>query len=302
MNSRIYWELCQTYNNLYEDNHVIDYLIDGGYASSVDAARIIAENMGSDWYNFIVEGRDPKTEKNVSQLSDDLTQLRSEQRAIQQELFRNPGDKRLLSKMTDIVSKIQRLTKARGELSSIQKIGRSSTSVTDEPRPRGQVPSEEGPADARVREIKGLMSALRRRINSEGNTPENSAEMSRLRSRLNTAQRTATQAEGGRGRPTGASRGSVPQTPTSGAAGAPDRGATNRQRQLTKRADAILANDPGAPRTPTYVNPQGVRVPLNAVSPDPERFRTDRSGTREIRTQRSIVPGRRETEGYGLKE
>lgn len=302
MNSRIYWELSQAYNNLYENNHIIDYLIDGGFASSVDGARVIAENMGADWYNFIVEGRDPKTDKNLSQLSDELTKLRSEQRKIQQELLRNPGDKKLLSRMREIVSKIQGLTKARGELSSIQKIGKTSTSVTDEPRPRGQAPSEEGPADARVREIKSAMSALRRKINSEGNTPENSAEMSRLRGRLNTAQRTATQAEGGRGRPTGASRGSAPQTPKSGAAGAPDRGATNRQRQLTRRADAILANDPGAPRTPTYVNPQGVRVPLNAVSPDPDRFPTDRSGTIETRTQRSIVPGRRETEGYGLKE
>lgn len=64
MESKIYWDLCQTYQNLYDINEsveedysevVLEYLLDEGYADDVDQAEVILEYMSDEWLEEILE-------------------------------------------------------------------------------------------------------------------------------------------------------------------------------------------------------------------------------------------------------
>lgn len=256
MNSRIYWELSQAYNNLYENNHIIDYLIDGGFASSVDGARVIAENMGADWYNFIVEGLKKTDTSKPSEMSARIQELDVEIRKLK-ELSKRPGG---LSPEQQI--KLAKLSK---EQSTLRTAVTQAGHMRREPEPTAVVPGElrpssRGPANDRLKELRGQLKELK----SGPPTPLTLSKIAdlewRIKKIINREQP----------RPVAPGRG---QSPSTSKKEAPDRGATNRQTEIERRASE-LAREAGHQDPTYYDQATGTRKPLRSTG-DTIRIRSD---------------------------
>lgn len=145
MQERIYFDLSNVYQNLYQldeqveidsDDFVVDYLISEGYTGSVEGAEVILSNMSEEWYNIIVEGLPKTATMNRQQHASAISALTAELNKLKQ-LSRSPKGltPQQLAKQAQLSLKLSKLRKSESELLQGQGAERQLT----KPKPTAEV-------------------------------------------------------------------------------------------------------------------------------------------------------------------
>lgn len=175
MNDRIYWDLFNSYQTLYEHTEtesedyesdelvefdeeidyfddVVEYLIYEGYASDYDSASVIMANMGESWRNDILfsldEARKATDNMTKEQITSRIQELRNQQRPLERNL--TPEN---TSKLKAIVQELKRLRAASENLGSIT--GKSSDKPPKAESDDSDTPEERADYRRQMRQIRG---------------------------------------------------------------------------------------------------------------------------------------------------
>jgi hypothetical protein len=219
-----------------ELDSVIEYLIDEGFTDTVDGAEVIITSMSDHWYESIIEATDSNRDKNVSQLSSDLSGLRAKQRDYQNRLIRNPNDTTAKNTLTQIIQQIKNASGARSSLASIQ--GVSSANIST-PKAKASPEEKMSPEERSAFRSTSLRSTQK--------SPE---EKAKLQASIRAGAEKAKKAR----------YGSTPQTPSSGERARPS-GETRAQSRASQMGDELVGG-----LSPTYYNREtGRREPIKAV-------------------------------------
>lgn len=224
---------------LKEENidNIIEYILDEGYADSEEDAAIILNTMSDYWFESILEASDAYRDKNVSQLSSDLSGLRAKQRQLQNKLIANPNDTVTKNSLSQLIKQIKNASGARSSLTSIQGVDSSNISA----------PKQKSVSDSEKMSPEERAAFRSTSVRSSTSSPEKSAA---LRASIAAGAEKARKAR----------YGSTPQTPSSGEKAAPGR-ETRQQQRASKMSDELVGG-----KDPTYYNREtGRREPIKAV-------------------------------------
>lgn len=204
---------------------IIDYLLDEGFVDSEEDAGIMLNTMSHSWFESILEATDSYKDKNISQLSSNLAELRAKQRQLQNKLISNPSDTTTKNALSQLIKQIKNASGARSSLASIQDVSSATISA---PKQKKVTDSEKMTPDERA----AFRSTS---LRSSSTSPERKAE---LRASIAAGAEKARKAR----------YGSTPQTPGSGEKAAPGR-ETRQQQRATKMSDELVGG-----QDPTYYN------------------------------------------------
>jgi ribosomal protein L29 len=98
---------------------VIEYLLDEGFATTVDGAIAIYERMSDKWYAVIMEGLPRSATMNKSEMAKKLEELRKELKKLMSQLDLKNPDPNLVKQIQGIQKKIKDLSQGRRELENI---------------------------------------------------------------------------------------------------------------------------------------------------------------------------------------
>lgn len=236
MESKIYWDLSQTYQNLYSLNEsveedysdfVLEYLLDEGYADDVDQAEVILEHMSDDWFIDIIE--------EIS-TAEKLTRLRSAKKKAIETITKNPKG---ITPDSTIAKRVAHLTKREKELSTQtagERAVKELTGGSSKPK-TSRENINDGESDAEREE--------RHRIERIGR-PDSGSDV----------ERSAKIMAGIRGR-TATRHGQTPQSTSMNVAPVSTR--TSSQRRAAAAADAVVGN-----MDPTYYDKEGRKQKLTS--------------------------------------
>jgi hypothetical protein len=222
---------------------VIEYLLDEGFTDSEEGAEIIASSMSEKWYENILEATDSNKDKNVSQLSTQLSSLRAKQREYQNRLTSNPNDTTAQNALKQIIQQIKNASGARSSLASIQGVSSSNIST---PKSKASPEEKMSPEERAAFRSTSLRSTQK--------TPE---ERERLQASIRAGAEKAKKAR----------YGSTPQTPSSGERARPT-GETRAQSRASRMGDELVGG-----MAPTYYNREtGKREPIKAVGSTEQNY------------------------------
>lgn len=246
---------------------VIEYLLDEGFATTVDGAIAIYERMSDEWYAVIMEALKKTDTMNKSEMADQVSTLRKKMADLTKQLDpKNPNPK-IVEQIKSTREQIAKFTQG---LSSLRDVSGPSQPkrIADKNKEEDEMTPEER------KEFRREMAKTRTERSKE-KTPEERAE-----TRENIAKR----------KPSTAGR-----TPQSTGMNLPDPSGrkTARQQGLERLANAPTRD------TPSYYTPSGERRSLNAVG-DTEQIRTDATRS-ERRSGASQSINRPNTRGAAVR-
>lgn len=299
MEAKIYWDLCQTYQNLYSLNEsyqeiveetypediVVGYLLDEGYASCFEDAEVIMANMSDRWFDLIVESEtnlddlDLKGhEELVSKLKAEILELRKRHRTVRPG---SPEHNNITKKLASLSAHLSNAVKSLDQLRIIH----------DKPKPerRGEGPKPRDPGDALTPEERQAMR------DTQITKPTGTKEQ-----RQATQERTAANAAAMRSGRVGTLTGGRPQTNRDDVPNT----VSSTNRRAAKAGEGILGDrDPVSGRRQVYYDPE-TGAPQRLISTSQTANRQIRSGAtrRERRSGATTQRGEfHSTTGAGLR-
>lgn len=235
MESKIYWDLSQTYQNLYSLNEsveegysdfVLEYLLDEGFADDVNQAEVILEHMSDEWFIDIIE--------EIS-TAEKISRLRSAKKKAIETITKNPKG---ITPDSTIAKRVSHLTKREKELSTQtagERAVKELTGGSSKPK-TSRENINAGESDAEREERRRIERMGRRET---GNVERSAEIMAGIRSR----------------KPTG--HGQTPQSTSMNVAPVSTR--TSSQRRAAAAADAVVGN-----MDPTYYDKEGRKQKLTS--------------------------------------